>query len=88
MKSMWEGVHEVYLKQDDGSLTQVYFYVQQFEGFKDPMRIYSNTQERDVEEYKNRWEIENIFKTMKQEYKMESIRAGSLQVLNNLTSSQ
>jgi hypothetical protein len=37
-----------------------------------------------VEEYKKRWEIETIFKTMKQEYWMEKIQAGSLQVLNNM----
>ena len=51
------------------------------------MRIYSNTPERDILEYQKRWEIENIFKTMKQEYKMKSIQTGSLQVINNLVAS-
>jgi len=46
----------------------VYFYVKQFEKYDAPMRIYSNTNDRDIEEYKKRWEIETIFKTMKQEY--------------------
>lgn len=84
MKSFKEWIYEVYLKQDDNSLTKVYFYVKQFEKYDSPMRIYSNTNNRDVEEYKKRWEIETIFKTMKQEYWMEKIQAWSLQVLNNM----
>lgn len=74
----------MYLKQDDNTLTKVYLYVQQFEGYKDPMRIYSNTKDRDIEEYKKRWEIECIFKVMKQEYQMEKIQVQSLQVLQNI----
>ncbi|MDD2871978.1 MAG: transposase [Candidatus Gracilibacteria bacterium] len=84
MKSFKEGIHEVYLKQDDNTLTKVYFYVKQFPEYDTPMRIYSNTNDRNVEEYKKRWEIECIFKTMKQEYEMEKIQAGSLQVLQNM----
>lgn len=84
MKDMKEWVHKVYLKQDDNKLHKIYLYVKQFPEYEHPMRIYSNTDNRDVWEYKKRWEIENIFKTMKQEYKMESIQAGSLQVLNNI----
>ncbi len=84
MKSFKEWIYEVYLKQDDNSLTKVYFYVKQFEKYDTPMRIYSNTNDRNVEEYKKRWEIETIFKTMKQEYWMEQIQAWSLQVLNNM----
>lgn len=84
MKSFKEWIHEVYLKQDDNTLTKVYFYVKQFPDYDSPMRIYSNTNDRDVEEYKKRWEIECIFKTMKQEYEMEKIQAGSLQVLKNI----
>ena len=87
MKSFSEWVHEVYLKQADSSLTRVYFYVKQFPEYTEPLRIYSNTPDRDILEYKKRWEIENIFKTMKQEYNMESIQAGSLQVMNNLVAS-
>jgi hypothetical protein len=74
----------VYLKQDDGTLTQIYFYVKQFEGYNAPMRMYANSDDRDVEEYKKRWEIECIFKTMKQEYQMEKIQVQSLQVLQNI----
>lgn len=84
MKDMCEWVHEVYLKQDDNTLTKIFLYVQQFEGYKDPMRIYSNTKDRDVEEYKKRWEIECIFKVMKQEYQMEKIQVQGLQVLQNI----
>ena len=84
MKEFPEWIHEVYLKQADNSLTRVYLYVRQFEGYKTPMRIYSNTSDRDILEYKKRWEIECIFKTMKQEYKMEKIQVQSLQVLQNI----
>lgn len=84
MKDVWEGVHEVYLKQDDKTLTKVYLYVKQFEGYSAPMRIYADTDDRNVEEYKKRWEIECIFKTMKQEYQMEKIQVQSLQVLQNI----
>lgn len=84
MKSMKEWVHEVYLQQNDRSLSRVYLYVKQFSGYKDPMRIYSNTKDRDVEEYKKRWDIECIFKTMKQEYLMEKIQVQSLQILQNI----
>lgn len=87
MKKFPEGIHEVYLKQADNTLTKIYLYVKQFEGYKSPLRIYSNTAQRDILEYKKRWEIENIFKTMKQEYGMEEIQAGSLQVMNNLVAS-
>lgn len=48
------------------------------------MRIYSNTPDRDILEYKKRWDIECIFKTMKQEYQMEKVQASSLQVIENI----
>lgn len=84
MTSFKEGIHEVYLKQDNWDLTKIFFYVKQFPGYQHPLRIYSDTDDRDILEYKKRWEIECIFKTMKQEYWMEKIQAGSLQVLNNI----
>lgn len=91
MKEFWEWVHEVYLRQDGKQkkrweivLTKTYLYVKQFPGYKDPMRIYSNSPDRDILEYKKRWDIECIFKTMKQEYQMEKIQASSLQVIENI----
>lgn len=91
MKEMPEGIHEVYLKQDgkqkkrgEKTFTKSYLYVKQFPEYTEPMRIYSNTPERDILEYKKRWEIECIFKTMKQEYQMEKIQAHSLQVIENI----
>lgn len=84
MKDFCEWVHEIYLKQADHSLTRIYLYVREFPGYKTPMRIYSNTADRDVLEYKRRWDIECIFKTMKQEYKLEKIQASSLQVIENI----
>lgn len=84
MKSFSGGVHEVHLKQDSWKLTKIYLYVKQFPWYANPMRIYSDTDDRDVLEYKKRWEIESVFKTMKQEYEMEKIQAWSLQVLQNI----
>ncbi len=34
--------------------------------------------------YFQRWEVERVFKTMKQEFKMEEIRTQSLQILKNV----
>jgi len=92
MKNFSEWVHEVYFKQEpkkgdkrgEKKLTKVYFYVKRFPWYKEPMRIYSNTKDRDILEYKKRWDIECIFKTMKQEYKMEQIQASSLQLIENI----
>lgn len=91
MKEIPEGIHEVYLKQDgkqkkrgEKVFTKSYLYVKQFPEYTEPMRIYSNTPNRDILEYKKRWEIECIFKTMKQEYQMEKIQAQSLQVIENI----
>lgn len=84
MKSFNEGIHEVYLKQDDNTLTKVYFYVKHFSWYNDPMRIYSDTDNKNILEYKKRWDIECIFKTMKQEYKLEKVQSKSLQVLQNI----
>ncbi|MCD5389811.1 MAG: transposase [Candidatus Pacebacteria bacterium] len=64
----------------------MYLHIQTNKGYEQPMRVISNSKKIDTDEYKKRWEIETIFKTMKQEFKMEKIQAGSLQVLNNMVS--
>ena len=65
---------------------KMYLHIQTNKGYKQPMRVISNSKNIDTDEYKKRWEIETIFKTMKQEFQMEKIQAGSLQVLNNMVS--
>jgi len=62
----------------------VFLHIKTNKKFPEPMRIISYSENTNVEEYKKRWEIETIFKTMKQEFKMEKIQASSLQVLNNI----
>lgn len=84
MSEFSDWIHEVYLKHDDNTLSKIYFYVKQSPWYDSPMRIYSDTNDRDILEYKKRWEIECIFKRMKQEYEMEKIQAWSLQVLRNI----
>ena len=64
----------------------VYLHVQTNKWYDDPIRILSNSRDIDTEEYDKRWEIETIFKTMKQEFEMEKIQAWTLQVLNNIVS--
>ena len=64
----------------------MYLHIQTNDGYEQPIRIISNSKNIDTDEYKKRWEIETIFKTMKQEFQMEKIQAGSLQVLNNMVS--
>jgi len=48
------------------------------------MRILSNSKEINISEYSKRWEIESIFKTMKQEFELEKIQTSSLIVLKNI----
>jgi hypothetical protein len=62
----------------------VFLHIKTNSNFPEPIRILSNSENTDTEEYKRRWEIETIFKTMKQEFEMEKIQAWSLQVLNNI----
>ena len=84
MKSFKEWIHTVYLKQDTWELTKIFLYVKQFPWYTIPMRMYSDTDDRDPIEYKKRWDIECIFKTMKQEYQMERIGVSNIQVLQNI----
>lgn len=62
----------------------VFLHIKTNPKYPEPIRILSNSKNTDTEEYKKRWEIETIFKTMKQEFEMEKIQAWSLQVLNNI----
>jgi len=65
----------------------VYLHIKTNNGYDEPIRILSNSKEIDTEEYKKRWEIEAIFKTMKQEFEMEKIQTSSLQVLKCIIAS-
>ena len=64
----------------------MFLHIKTNKGYDEPIRIISNSKNIDTEEYKKRWEIESIFKTMKQEFKMEKIQASNLQVLTNMVS--
>jgi len=61
----------------------VYLHVKSNPKFSEPMRILSNSRKTDIEEYKQRREIETIFKTMKQEFQLEKLQAMSLIVFRN-----
>jgi len=64
----------------------MFLHIKTNKGYDEPIRIISNNKNIDTGEYKKRWEIESIFKTMKQEFKMEKIQASNLQVLTNMVS--
>jgi len=64
----------------------MFLHIKTNKGYDEPIRIISNNKNIDTNEYKKRWEIESIFKTMKQEFKMEKIQASNLQVLTNMVS--
>lgn len=83
LKEFEDWIFEVKIPNVEQSM---YLHIQTNKGYEQPMRVISNSKKIDTDEYKKRWEIETIFKTMKQEFKMEKIQAGSLQVLNNMVS--
>jgi hypothetical protein len=66
-------------------------YILQFikilEWFKTPLRVISNVNdEKNIERYLKRWEIERIFKTWKQEFDFEKIWTQAIQKTDNLVS--
>ena len=83
------GIHTVRLPGKDYDL---FLHVKHYEWFTDPIRVVTNreTWTKDEEDihacdlYFQRWEVERVFKTMKQEFKMEEIRTQSLQILKNV----
>ena len=83
LKEFKDGKHKVKIEKVKGP---VYLHIQTNKWYDEPIRILSNSRDIDTEEYKKRWEIETIFKTMKQEFEMEKIQAWTLQVLNNIVS--
>jgi hypothetical protein len=72
LKDFKDGTYEVKIANVEKT---VFLHVKTNINFSEPMRIISNSKNTNVEEYKKRWEIETIFKTMKQEFKMEKIQA-------------
>jgi len=80
LKDFKDWVHKVKIKSVK---EPIYLHIKSNPKFPEPMRILSNSRKTDVEEYKQRREIETIFKTMKQEFQLEKLQAGSLIVFKN-----
>ncbi len=82
-------IHSVRLPDREYDL---FLHVKHYEWFNEPIRVVTNreTWTKDDEDihacdlYFQRWEVERIFKTIKQEFKMEEIRTQSLQILKNV----
>ena len=64
---------------------ELYIFVKTLEWFKTPIRVISNiNDEKNIERYLKRWEIERIFKTWKQEFDFEKIGTQDIQKTDNL----
>jgi len=64
---------------------ELYVFVKTLEWFKTPIRVISNVfDEKNIEKYLKRWEIERIFKTWKQEFDFEKIWTQNIQKTDNL----
>ncbi len=83
LKEFKDWVHKVRINSVNES---IYLHIKSNPKFPEPMRILSNSRKTDIEEYKQRREIETIFKTMKQEFQLEKLQAKSLIVFKNFVS--
>jgi hypothetical protein len=72
LKEFKDGIHKVKIEKVKKT---IYLHIKSNKLYDEPIRILSNSKDIDTEEYKKRWEIETIFKTMKQEFEMEKIQA-------------
>ena len=63
----------------------LFVFVKALKWLKNPIRVISNTNdEKNIQRYLKRWEIERIFKTWKQEFDFEKIGTQSIQKTENL----
>jgi len=85
MKDFPVGIHRVQLpKKKKEDRYDLFLHVTKHEKFTEPMRVITNIADSHASStYFRRWEIERIFKTMKQEFEMEKIRTQSLAILDN-----
>ena len=64
---------------------ELYVFVKTLNGLNNPIRVISNVDnEKNIERYLKRWEIERIFKTWKQEFDFEKVGTQSIQKTENL----
>ena len=64
---------------------ELYIFIKTLKWFKVPVRVISNVyDEKNIERYLKRWEIERIFKTWKQEFDFEKIWTKAVQKTDNL----
>lgn len=86
LKDFNEWIHEVRLPGREYAL---YLHVKKYPEFQEPMRVLSSRKDIIVwtndfcSLYFKRWEIEQVFKTMKQEFDLEKVRVQTLTVLDN-----
>lgn len=84
LKEFRDWIYKVKIENVENYL---YLHIKTNNGYDEPIRILSNSKDINTEEYAKRWEIEAIFKTMKQEFQMEKIQTSSLQVLKSIVAS-
>ncbi len=83
--SIWELEDWNYTVKISWIKQKLYVFVKTLEWFKTPIRVISNVfDEKNIEKYLKRWEIERIFKTWKQEFDFEKIWTQNIQKTDNL----
>jgi hypothetical protein len=84
-KLVWELKEWKYTVEIPWVKQHLYVFIKLFEWFKNPVRVISNkNDEKSIEKYLKRWEIERIFKTSKQEFDFEKVWTKSIQKTENL----
>lgn len=82
MKEFSVGIHRVCIPKTDIAL---WLHVTKDERYTEPLRVLTNTSYSNaIEVYFNRWEIERVFKTIKQEFQLEKIGVMKLSVFKNI----
>ena len=82
---IWDLDEWNYTVRIDWIQQNLYVFVKLLKWFKIPIRVISNVfDEKNIEKYLERWEIERIFKTWKQEFNFEKIWTKSVQKTENL----
>lgn len=84
-QKVWELEEWNYTVKVDWIEENLYIFVKKLEWQTNPIRVISNVNKEDnVLKYLKRWEIERIFKTLKQEYNFEKIWTMTIQKTDNL----
>lgn len=81
----WDLAEWNYTVKIDWIEQELYVFVKTLNWLKNPIRVISNiNEEKNIQRYLERWEIERIFKTWKQEFDFEKVWTKSITKTENL----